>query len=344
MPINQKITDLPTPPSRKDPENFDARADDFLASLDNLADEINQWAEEANTTASAINEDKNIAVDAKDEALTYKDQAKTYRDEAESFASTAVNAPGTDATSVTIMTIAAETKTFTIQPNKNFSPGQWVIIAYASALDSVWMYGVVQSYNPDTGEITVNVKRVAGSGEYSDWRIALTVPPVNLEVPVIAGRRPTPDDDSYGVGTNWIYDDDFFICTKREPNYARWRKRDGELIWRLPKLTVNGPTEVGTGSQSTFTVSPDPDAQEVVWDITGDFTVISGALTGTKNPSITIIWNTEGATNTVRATQLGDNSTVFDSLTSEPLNVTVKQTVYCGYTYCGNAYCGQPIN
>jgi hypothetical protein len=160
---------------------------------------------------------------------------------------------------------------------------------------------------------------------------------------VVEDRKPTPDDDIYSVGTSWIYGDDFYLCTKKEPNYARWRKFDGELIWRLPRLIVDGPAVVGTGIQNTFTVSPDSNAQEIVWSITGDFTVVSGALSGTVNPSITVAWNTPGE-NTVQATQLGNNDTIFDSLISEPLNVTVKQTVYCGYTYCGNAYCGQPIN
>jgi hypothetical protein len=54
MAISQSITVLPTPPSRADPNNFDARADAFLGALPTMQTQMNTWAGQANTTAAEI--------------------------------------------------------------------------------------------------------------------------------------------------------------------------------------------------------------------------------------------------------------------------------------------------
>ena len=54
MAITQNITNLPTPPQRTDPANFDSRADAFMASLDDLASEINTWAGQTNGVADEV--------------------------------------------------------------------------------------------------------------------------------------------------------------------------------------------------------------------------------------------------------------------------------------------------
>jgi hypothetical protein len=54
MAISQSITVLPTPPSRADPDNFDARADAFLGALPTMQTQMNTWAGQANTTAAEI--------------------------------------------------------------------------------------------------------------------------------------------------------------------------------------------------------------------------------------------------------------------------------------------------
>lgn len=68
------ITALPTPPSRSDPSNFSARADDFLGALPAFATETNAVASEVNTNAT--------------NALSYKNQAEAAAATALATAST----------------------------------------------------------------------------------------------------------------------------------------------------------------------------------------------------------------------------------------------------------------
>lgn len=62
------ITALPTPPSRNDPTNFSARADDFLGALPT-------FATETNTVASEVVTNKNTAVTSANTATTKASEA-----------------------------------------------------------------------------------------------------------------------------------------------------------------------------------------------------------------------------------------------------------------------------
>ena len=64
------ITALPTPPSRDDPANFSARADDFLGALPDFATEANQLATDVNNKAVEVNQDANNAAQSAQTALT----------------------------------------------------------------------------------------------------------------------------------------------------------------------------------------------------------------------------------------------------------------------------------
>ena len=64
------ITALPTPPSRDDPANFSARADDFLGALPDFATEANQLATDVNNKAVEVNQDANDAAQSALTALT----------------------------------------------------------------------------------------------------------------------------------------------------------------------------------------------------------------------------------------------------------------------------------
>jgi len=95
MAINQDITDLPTPPQRSDPSNFDSRADSFLSALDDLASEINTWADEANTLASQVNSNKNAAQTAEQDAQDAEQGAKDAKNAAEAAANASPWGSGT---------------------------------------------------------------------------------------------------------------------------------------------------------------------------------------------------------------------------------------------------------
>lgn len=77
------ITPLPTPPSRDDPTNFSARADDFLGALPT-------FATETNTVAAEVVTNKNTAVTAAGTATTQAGIATTKAGEADTSADAAL--------------------------------------------------------------------------------------------------------------------------------------------------------------------------------------------------------------------------------------------------------------
>lgn len=90
------ITALPTPPSRDDPANFSARADDFLGALPDFATEANQLATDVNNKAVEVNQDASDAANSAATALTAANTATTaagdaedYRDQALAYAQAA---------------------------------------------------------------------------------------------------------------------------------------------------------------------------------------------------------------------------------------------------------------
>lgn len=105
--------------------------------------------------------------------------AKTYADQAFQSALTAVNAPGTSATSTTSNTIPTTfpaSLTYTIQTGKAFAVGQFVIAA-SSASPQNYVVGQITAHNSTTGSLTISVASAAqtgGSGTFTSWSIALT--------------------------------------------------------------------------------------------------------------------------------------------------------------------------
>ena len=134
------ITDLPTPPTRADAANFNARADAFLGALPTFVTQANALAVEANGYAS----------------------------NASASAATAVNAPGTSANSTTTLGISAGSKSLTIQTAKAFVVGQWVTVTNTAAPVN-WMHGQITAYNSGTGTLVVSVSAIGGSGTYGAW-------------------------------------------------------------------------------------------------------------------------------------------------------------------------------
>lgn len=108
--------------------------------------------------------------------------ARIYAEGAASSALTALNAPGTSATSTSSQTLPTAgstypfTLTYTIQTGKTLVVGAFVVAASTSS-PANYAIGQVTSYNSTTGLLTISVAsfaQVGGSGTFSTWAISLT--------------------------------------------------------------------------------------------------------------------------------------------------------------------------
>jgi hypothetical protein len=166
------ITPLPDAPTRADPENFSARGDALMTALPDFVTETNLLAGELNT---ALADAQTAAGNASTHAGTASTQAgiaTTKAGEAAASAATALNAPGTTATSTTSLTIGTGSKSLTIQTGKSIAVGASVIIAYTTT-PANRMSGVVTAYDSGTGALTVTADATGGSGTYTAWTVSL---------------------------------------------------------------------------------------------------------------------------------------------------------------------------
>lgn len=67
-PITQEISDLPTPPSSTDIDNFATRADAFVVAQDNMQPELNTLSDQMNVVANETNDNAQLADDKATEA------------------------------------------------------------------------------------------------------------------------------------------------------------------------------------------------------------------------------------------------------------------------------------
>ena len=161
------VNSLPPAPQRNDsPDTFVAKADAHVAALATWTTEINTLGTWTNNTASDVDADATTASNA---ATTATNAATT----ATNAATAAVNAPGTNATSTSSVSISIASKSFVIQTGKAYVPGMFMI-AYNSS--SNWMFGQVTAYNSGTGDLTLNVTKISGSGTHTSWQLSLSSP------------------------------------------------------------------------------------------------------------------------------------------------------------------------
>ena len=100
--------------------------------------------------------------------------AQTYANAAAISASQAANyAAGLRATSTTSLSVGAGSKSLTIEINKQFSAGQFIILNRAS-IPATYMWGTVASYNSSTGALVLDVIYFNGSGTFTDWQISVS--------------------------------------------------------------------------------------------------------------------------------------------------------------------------
>jgi hypothetical protein len=152
------VTQLPPPPSRADAGNFADRADAFLPALVVFGAELNTVADEVNANADAA-------------ALA---------------AATALNTPSTAGHSTTSLAIGTGAKTLTIETDKNFFPGQFVLLA---ATPGNWMHGQVTAYDAGAGALTVQVGSTSGTGTFATWVVGLSAPVVTQAAATAADIR-----------------------------------------------------------------------------------------------------------------------------------------------------------
>lgn len=93
--------------------------------------------------------------------------------QAQQQASTALTAPGTQATSVTRLDVGAGARSLVVQAGKSISVGQFLMLASA-ANPAVYMVGQVTAYNAGTGALDIAVQQWAGAGQAADWVVSLT--------------------------------------------------------------------------------------------------------------------------------------------------------------------------
>ncbi|MHB8808970.1 MAG: hypothetical protein ACYC9M_03015 [Desulfobulbaceae bacterium] len=177
------MTALSPAPSTTDPDNFAARADELLGALPTFVTEAN--ALEANVVAkeasavAAQSAAENAQAAAEAQVALAAGQvtlAMAQKTLAESAAQTAINAPGTNATSTTGLTIDKVVQTLTIQPGKALVPGMWVICADTAAPGTNYMAGPITAYNTETGSLTFTATVAVGAGTLAAWTVSLTAP------------------------------------------------------------------------------------------------------------------------------------------------------------------------
>jgi hypothetical protein len=104
--------------------------------------------------------------------------ALTYANQAAASAATAINAPGTQATSTSTLTVAMGFASLTlVQTGKTFTVGQYVQIV-STANTANWMIGAITAYNATSGAMTINTTAIGGSGSATAWSISPSTPPM----------------------------------------------------------------------------------------------------------------------------------------------------------------------
>lgn len=189
---------------------LDRTSPTFKADLDAFfGGEMQTFSEEAEAARLEIEANADTAVAAAGVATTKAgvatDQAgiaTTKAGEAAGHAASALNAPGTNATSTTNMTVSRGNKNFNlVQTGKSFVVGQWVLTADSATPEANWMLGPITSFNAGTGAITQFVKDSAGTLTGASWVISASAPikqPLALTV-VAAAVQQAAAGNNYAI-------------------------------------------------------------------------------------------------------------------------------------------------
>lgn len=91
---------------------------------------------------------------------------------------TALNLNATNGTSASSVAIGTGAKSFTASLSKSWLKSMTLKIGNSA---TNWMLGEVTSYDPMTGALVMNIRRVMGSGTFADWAISLASDDAGLE-------------------------------------------------------------------------------------------------------------------------------------------------------------------
>lgn len=162
---------LPTPPnSVTRPGTFNADADATFAALPAVVLAWNANVTAFNDGVTSVATDKVTTLQARDDALAAAVIAQDW-------ASSAINAPGTWATSSSNLVLAAGTATITLdQMGKLFAKGQNITVARTSN-PLVQAPAIITNFVPGTGVMTFALGEPTAAGTYSDWTISIAPPP-----------------------------------------------------------------------------------------------------------------------------------------------------------------------
>ncbi len=164
-------TTPPTPPDfpapTDTPEDFDDKAYDCFPYVEGAANNVYANAQAAE--AAAATAEAQAVISTAQAAIS-----TTKASEASASAASALQTPGTSATSTSAITPAIGTNSFTLdQTGKNFVVNQFVTVANSN---TKYFNGIITAFDAGTGAMTVDARVVLGSGSASAWTITASAP------------------------------------------------------------------------------------------------------------------------------------------------------------------------
>lgn len=251
---------VPTYPALGSP-TFNAEAYAYGSAMPGVSTGIGALAANAHNNAVAANE---RAVAADDSA----DAAAISQSAAAASAASAINAPGTQATSSTSMSVSLGAKTPTLdQTGKAFAVGQQLVFARSSA-PATRMFARLDAFTPGTGAMSITVQTFEGSGgPYTDWIVSLgTAAPASIpDLPRVVRTSNTALVDA--DKGKWIDITSGSFTQTFGSRTAGW--------WCL--LGNSGTGDIGlTTDGVTYSMYPQ-EKRYVIYDGTNDYTIVLNA-------------------------------------------------------------------